>query len=1123
MMVLFTSRSEKKALLTVRRILDQFADRIGNDTWQTIMTQEGVQEVRTLLRRSATKSTAVSCRWIRSRNRSQLLWVVGNRDKFNEEGLVPVNTTRKNILHKEWEGGWPYLSLLKALVSVAALFHDWGKSSDHFQKKLRSSSMEKDPYRHEWVSCQLLAVVAKISGDTQDDDAWMRLFLEGKLKKTTLKSEMKKQSEHAQALPKMPPIMRMLVWLILSHHRMPLTRNEMECKICAEDPPMSLESLISTIKAGWGYEGVIPAEKNHCFSFSKGFLLDDDNWNKAVKKWMARLLREKAQLQQLYTDSSLALRPLLLYAREALMLADHFVSSQKCQTDIPLEEQKKVLYANTDGDKLCDKLSSHLTRVAAQAVNIAHQLPLFVGEMDVTDTVRFTPAKAPYQWQDKAVREIQAAKQEGAEQAWFILNMASTGCGKTTANAKLMQALSPDGKSMRYTLALGLRSLTLQTGSEYRERMHLTKDELAVIIGSSAVEELYRQEKQSDAADTVVSEEKGSSCEIGGSGEEELLEDMLSFEENFTHEQLKYLDIYLDGRRNPQARKNGAFLFKPVLVATIDQIIRATEVTRGGRGLLPFLRIMSADLVIDEVDDFSPENLTAVARLVHLAGMLGRNVILSSATIPPDLAQGMYQAYQDGLCCYNAFSDQAKSMTAVWVDEFRSASSAIPLQQPNQHGLAHKNFIEKRVKKLRTQVVKRKAVVLPCQPQATKETSWQSYVVVTQQAVLQLHEVHHVVDEKTGKEVSFGLIRFANINPCVNMALSLLSADWPDDTAVFLMCYHSRQVLLLRHEQETYLDHVLRRKQEKEAPVSFQDTVLRDHLDRSQKQRCIFLVIATPVEEIGRDHDFDWAIVEPSSYRSIIQLAGRVYRHRPCLQDISAPNIGVMQFNWQGMVNSGQRAVFCRPGFEKNPHYLLQSHDMKDLVPADNWTHIDAIPRVQTPRPLCPQSRLIDLEHRRLADWRSLDDKSPDKVGGWQQTCWWMTGLPQYLCPFRAGVPDKDLCYRYDAGEGMLGFYKKDNGEYIPYEDMCNLRLYPKEKLHPYRERFWLPRSYMSSLQAQAARRTYSDEEEGEVLQRISERYGQLTLPGYEDESARTYWYDDQLGAFHILVKERKG
>lgn len=1118
MMVLFTSRSEKKALLTVRRILDQFADRIGNDTWQTIMTQEGVQEVRTLLRRSATKSTAVSCRWIRSRNRSQLLWVVGNRDKFNEEGLVPVNTTRKNILHKEWEGSWTYLALLKALTAVAALFHDWGKSSDHFQKKLRSSSMEKDPYRHEWVSCQLLAAVAKISGDTQDDDSWMHLFLEGELKKTTLKNEMKNRNNQADTLPKMPPIMRMLAWLILSHHRMSLTRNEMECKIRAENPPMSLESFFSTIKAGWGYEGVVPAGNNPCFSFSKGFLLDDDDWNKAVKKWLTRLLRGKAQLQQLCTDSSLALRPLLLYAREALMLADHFVSSQKHQTDVPIEEQKKVLYANTGGDKLCDKLSSHLTRVAAQAVNIAHQLPLFASEMDVADTVRFTPAKAPYQWQDKAVREIQSAKQDGMDQAWFILNMASTGCGKTTANAKLMQALSPDAKSMRYTLALGLRLLTLQTGSEYRERMHLTKDELAVIIGSQAVESLYQQEKEDDNTEL---EQKGSPCDIGGSGEEELLEDMLSFEDNFTHDQLKYLDIYLDGRKNPQAKKNGAFLFKPVLVATIDQIIRATEVTRGGKGLLPFLRMMSADLVIDEVDDFSPEDLTAVARLVHLAGMLGRNVILSSATIPPDLAQGMYQAYQDGLCCYNAFSDQAKTMTAVWVDEFRSASATIPLQQPKQYWLAHESFIEKRVKKLRTQVVKRKAVLVPCQPQTTKELSWQSYVAEMKQAVRQLHENHHVVDGKTGKEVSFGLVRFANIDPCVNMALALLSTEWPDDTAVFIMCYHSRQVLLLRHEQEVYLDHALCRKQEKGDPIAFQDTVLRAHLDKSKKQRCIFLVIATPVEEIGRDHDFDWAIVEPSSYRSIIQLAGRVHRHRPCLQDISTPNIGVMEFNWKEMVNPGQRAVFCRPGFEKAPHYLLQSHDMKDLVPVDNWSRIDAIPRVQAPKLLRPQSRLIDLEHQRLADWRSLDDKSPDKVGGWQQTCWWMTGLPQYLCPFRAGVTDKDLCYRYDADKGILDFYERNSGEYTACGDLYNLKLYPREKLDVYRERFWLPRSYMTSLQAQAARKMYFDEDEGVVLQRISERYGQLTLPSYED-GTRAYWYDDQLGAFHLLLKERK-
>ena len=73
MMVIFTSRSEKKAIYTVRNILDNFADRIGNDTWRTIITEDGLEAVYTALRRNATKNTAVSCHWIRSRSHSELL------------------------------------------------------------------------------------------------------------------------------------------------------------------------------------------------------------------------------------------------------------------------------------------------------------------------------------------------------------------------------------------------------------------------------------------------------------------------------------------------------------------------------------------------------------------------------------------------------------------------------------------------------------------------------------------------------------------------------------------------------------------------------------------------------------------------------------------------------------------------------------------------------------------------------------------------------------------------------------------------------------------------------------------------------------------------------------------
>ncbi|MDQ6991109.1 MAG: CRISPR-associated endonuclease Cas3'' [Mariprofundaceae bacterium] len=99
MMVTFVSQCEKKSLAKTRRVLDAFANRIGSNTWQTVITNEGLQAVKTLLRNTASKNTAVSCHWIRSRSRSELVWIVGNRSKFNAQGIVPVNyTTQENIL-----------------------------------------------------------------------------------------------------------------------------------------------------------------------------------------------------------------------------------------------------------------------------------------------------------------------------------------------------------------------------------------------------------------------------------------------------------------------------------------------------------------------------------------------------------------------------------------------------------------------------------------------------------------------------------------------------------------------------------------------------------------------------------------------------------------------------------------------------------------------------------------------------------------------------------------------------------------------------------------------------------------------------------------------------------------
>ncbi|MFB2578720.1 CRISPR-associated endonuclease Cas3'' [Acinetobacter sp. c2-A9] len=97
MLATFVSQCEKKALSRTRRILDAFANRIGDNVWQTAITEDGLDTVKKLLRASATRSTAVSCHRVCTRKRMELVWVVGRKDAFNELGYVPVNWTTKEL------------------------------------------------------------------------------------------------------------------------------------------------------------------------------------------------------------------------------------------------------------------------------------------------------------------------------------------------------------------------------------------------------------------------------------------------------------------------------------------------------------------------------------------------------------------------------------------------------------------------------------------------------------------------------------------------------------------------------------------------------------------------------------------------------------------------------------------------------------------------------------------------------------------------------------------------------------------------------------------------------------------------------------------------------------------
>ena len=1114
MMVTFVSMCEKNALKKTRRVLDAFANRIGDNTWQTIITEDGLQAVKKMLRQTASKSTAVSCHWIRSRARSQFIWVVGNKSKFNGEGVVPVNTTKRNLLNMEIENDWKYLPLIKSLTGLAALLHDWGKASRLFQNKLNPDSKSKckgDPIRHEWISCLLLNALVR-SSDAGDED-WLKVLIMGEFDEQRIKAV---SSENiSKPLQGLPDAAKLIAWLLVSHHRLPLyswDKKAVRNKYLGEDFPR-IDDLLGEISQEWGYENrqdevEYQARVKQCFEFPKGLLTQSPQWNKLVKRRATQLQHQLPLIKEAIADGSYRL--VLHHARLCLMLGDHNYSSQDAAKGW---QDTTGLFANTDRDtnQLKQKLDEHLVGVAKVALDTAHLLPAFESEPPLAQDIQALrkPSPKAFRWQDKAVESITEWRQQQSKQAFgfFAVNMASTGCGKTFANAKVMRALSVDQQSLRYILALGLRTLTLQTGDEYRQRIGLDKSQLAVLIGSKAVADLHNKR--------VAAEEELTAEAVGSESAESLLDEFIDYD----------CDIPESGLTTVLTKnKDKQFLYAPVLACTIDHIMAATDTKRGGRDILPSLRLMSSDLVIDEIDDFTGSDLIAIGRLIHLAGMLGRKVMISSATIPPSLAEGYFNAYKKGwqLYCLSRTESQA-IIGCAWIDESYTQVETVKSSDSEpaiaQYKSFHDAFIDKRIKLLTNQTAKRKGHIVACEVNRvnTKSTDGiskqETYFQHIKDAVLVKHQHHHTVDELTNKQVSFGVVRVANISPCVELTRYLLSAEFPADTEVKVMAYHSQQVLLLRHEQEQHLDQVLKRKEKAgEAPKAFSNAIIRGHLDNSNAKQIIFILVATPVEEVGRDHDFDWAVVEPSSYRAIVQLAGRVRRHRE--GEVTQANIGLMQYNYQAYIAGDKQGgvYFTRPGYETKP---MPTHDLSKIVNlAALENGINAIPRI-TQLDQSQGQHLAGIEHRAIgALLTQYTQLGPQALQGYLDSTWFLTAMPQLLHSFRQSEPSSKIFLVANSNDEDCYFTEKDEqglritdiaGNLINVDNIWQIT--PVSLSTSERNNLWLVRDYLDVLDA------HIDADVLPTRRQVSLRYGELSFVVRDGEK---YEYSDQFGLVKI-------
>lgn len=1100
MIVTFVSECDKNAINKTCRVLDAFANRLGSRTWQTVITNEGLQAVKKLLRATASKNTAVACHWIRSRGRSELFWIVGNRNKFDRQGFVPVNFTEQEIKQYMDKNQWQTLDIILYAVAISALFHDFGKAMELFQLKLdpHESTLAYEPYRHEWISLRLFQAFVH----NRSDEEWLNALclVERDQDILCFKDGLDGGvSPDNHPIQKMSPFAQLIGWLILTHHKLPVYPN---WKDSEHSQPMFQDI------SAWQSDNFNAVWNSHNCNDPDNQNRIEQNWkcNKQGLPYKSNLWRSKVCLLASESKVKLNLKRHKIndwlsgqlftahISRLCLMLADHYYSAQK-KISREWRSPDYNIWANTFNHRLHQQLDEHLIGVAYHGEKIVKALVKLnsslggLGDKDALSKKVENKYKERFGWQDESIKYSESIATSTGEKGFFGINMASTGMGKTLANAKIMYALGSGNGRKRFSVALGLRTLTLQTGREYRSKCELNDEELAVVVGSTAVKELFNNEHRNQQSTNETGSESGE----------------ILLDHDLTVDYRGIISKHSLSDWTGQEKSLEQLINAPVLVCTIDHLMPATEGTKGGKQIAPMLRLFTSDLVLDEPDDFELEDLPALCRLVHWAGLLGSRVLLSTATMPPALTYALFLAYQNGWKEYTKANipEWNGEICCAWFDEFESKGDVY--SNLKQFEDAHESFVKKRVKKLNTSVeAKRKGTIVTL-AQVTPESITCCMAKNIQKYIVNLHQVHHQC--LNSQKISIGIVRMANIDPLVAVSRELLSLDVPEnDTAIHYCIYHSKYPLAIRSHLENKLDKILNRK----VPEGiWQQPEIMEKIKNSSEKNHIFVVIASPVAEVGRDHDYDWGIIEPSSMRSIIQLAGRVLRHRTIIP--IKPNIILLNKNYKAL--AGRERCFDKPGFEIADLKKLKSHDLHEVLDIEHFETINAVPRITgiEKKELLKKSwsNLVELEHKALTN-QLFSGEKPANVW-WKNAPQWC-GEVQRQQKFRKAQSD-EAYYLFIDDKNSVPKWKWKNEHLNPpqFGELAGvsiegivLDVYGKGN------DFWF------KLVAGEVYMQLAEELKIDNLAEVSRRFGELRLVEYENNQ-QEYKYHPNLGVFREI------
>ena len=626
------------------------------------------------------------------------------------------------------------------------------------------------------------------------------------------------------------------------------------------------------------------------------------------------------------------------------------------------------------------------------------------------------------------VSKLSDLRQKSPGAAFFIDLADGTGSGKTVMIPAALASVSSTPRSLRYHLGLGLRSLTFQTATQYSKKegpLRLSPGiDFTYLVGNRTLTSIFEAgaEKGRGSLEAFSKSEAGKRAvdkdarpgNLGSDNEPSSIGDFMpnvavdSGRHRFglsgtsangagapiLGEDWRQPDESIDVEARDSANdKRLPVLSSPILVATTDHFVEAPCMTRG-KDVMLTLRAMSSDLALDEIDGYGESDLIPLGSSIFLAGFWGRNVLISSATTPHVIREGLYRAYRSGLeAGIDFFGEVADSSPrhplAVSVSKngiettFGNVTSGWSLDNSDLTSFRHmlQRFQANETAALERLAREQKvnlAEVLPLCMASDIDSPLGSEAVAETEAA-HLDRLVRVRDEnfrrilagagvlhrrrampyqtKSGQKarVSFGFVKWNTAAAASSFAEWAARQSGPERMAFSVICYTAQQTVIDRYVRETLLEEGLDRTRsvsgipplcdarpdEGASGLSYVDLAIEQQAgsesnDKSNEIDYFVLVSTTDLIATGRNFCFDWAILDACQRQIVVQGSGRVLRHRR-ESIVDAANIMVTSIPSQLYANFRvSKTAFLpwnMPGVETDNYIVMSQYPSKRDLP----------------------------------------------------------------------------------------------------------------------------------------------------------------------------------------------